>query len=362
MGIRISTDFVHKEARTDVWRAATAPIFRADPLVAGHPLEGTLDARSLGPVMLGPTQFNAQSFTRDRRLILQQPMDLVMVHLVRSGRLSATCDGTEISLAPGEIGFFDLVRPFRTEVTPGGTIAVLIPRALLDRGGGLHGHRIGRETPLCRLLGDLLHGMAETADRFTPDEAQSVTEAALALLRQGLGGCEDLRPEAGALGRTLRARIDAYIAAHLFEETLGAERLMARFRISRAHLYRCYAPEGGVMAAIRDRRLDHVCQQLQRGGADLPETISEIGYLCGFKDATSFTRAFRRRFGQPPSAVRGTPAGGTAGPADLRSYWQQVARELAKPGSRAAPLLPISFSATPDPPAGGASETPGLLE
>jgi AraC-like DNA-binding protein len=49
-------------------------------------------------------------------------------------------------------------------------------------------------------------------------------------------------------------------------------------------------------------RLDHARQQL-RGG----RTVTEACFDCGFRNLSYFVRAFRKRYGIPPSALRSTP-------------------------------------------------------
>ncbi len=51
---------------------------------------------------------------------------------------------------------------------------------------------------------------------------------------------------------------------------------------------------------LRERRLAHAAQLLRT--TDRP--VTEIAFDCGFEDASHFTKAFRRRFGQSPSALR----------------------------------------------------------
>ncbi|MDX8356515.1 helix-turn-helix domain-containing protein [Sphingopyxis terrae] len=72
---------------------------------------------------------------------------------------------------------------------------------------------------------------------------------------------------------------------------LNREKLTRGYR----ELYRCTVPE-----ALSERRLEKARQLLSDG--DLP--VSSIGYRCGYNSNASFTRAFVRRFGLTPSAVR----------------------------------------------------------
>jgi len=52
---------------------------------------------------------------------------------------------------------------------------------------------------------------------------------------------------------------------------------------------------------LRERRLLHASQLLRT--TDLP--VTAIAFDCGFEDASHFTKAFRQRYGHPPSALRG---------------------------------------------------------
>ncbi|WP_334193956.1 GlxA family transcriptional regulator [Pararhodobacter sp.] len=97
--------------------------------------------------------------------------------------------------------------------------------------------------------------------------------AALTLMSQNLDDPLDLARVAGAQGIGLR-RLE-----QLFREGLGQ----------------------GPGAAYLELRL----QAARRMMADTAHPIQEIALRCGFADRSSFSRAFRRRFGQAPRVLRG---------------------------------------------------------
>ena len=82
---------------------------------------------------------------------------------------------------------------------------------------------------------------------------------------------------------------------------LGRERLCAVFGLSRSALYRVFGPAGGVEAVIRRQRLVAAGAVLRGRRAVDIETVAT---RFGFTDASSFSRAFRREFGYPPSMAR----------------------------------------------------------
>ncbi len=78
---------------------------------------------------------------------------------------------------------------------------------------------------------------------------------------------------------------------------------MQVFRLSRSHLYRAFASDGGVAKVIRDKRLDRAYRILVDRG-DKPVSLKEIAYRCGFHDGTQFTHAFKARFNMTPRDAR----------------------------------------------------------
>ena len=94
-------------------------------------------------------------------------------------------------------------------------------------------------------------------------------------------------------------------SARLIDSDLGArltpEVLQARLNLSRATLYRVFAPLGGVASFIRERRLVRI-HALVASGSALP--VKRLAAEFGFASGTHLTRAFRARFGYSLSALR----------------------------------------------------------
>jgi AraC-like DNA-binding protein len=78
---------------------------------------------------------------------------------------------------------------------------------------------------------------------------------------------------------------------------------MRRFQISRAHLYRVLALDGGVAGSIRNRRLDAAYREIA-SGREASRSITEIAFHFGFSNSSQFARAFRERFSVSPTEAR----------------------------------------------------------
>jgi AraC-like DNA-binding protein len=92
-----------------------------------------------------------------------------------------------------------------------------------------------------------------------------------------------------------------YIDSHL-GEPMSYESLAKMFYFSPYYFHRMFSAIVGesIAAYIRDRRFMRACEQLASTG----EAIINIGFDCGYDSAQSFSRAFRSKYGLPPSEYR----------------------------------------------------------
>ena len=99
----LSTDMVEPDLRSDLWREISRPFFEttAHPDDRGAVLEGSIRSLALGALLIGPTSFNQQQYSRDRRTILQGGLDQYFVQLFVAGTLEADCEGEARSVGPG---------------------------------------------------------------------------------------------------------------------------------------------------------------------------------------------------------------------------------------------------------------------
>ena len=97
-------------------------------------------------------------------------------------------------------------------------------------------------------------------------------------------------------------RLDQHIAANLHEAEFGIEALAKCMHADRTQLFRKCKELLGQSPSdyLRDARLAHAHRLLMEDAGN----ISEIAYASGFDSLSSFTRAFKTRYGEPPSQVR----------------------------------------------------------
>lgn len=303
-GVFLSTDQVEPELRTEVWREITRSVFETTPTPdsTDATLEGSLGSLAVGSLLIGPTSFNDQLYRRGRRLIVETSLDSYMVQLFVSGALEGDCDGRSISVGPGDVCVFDLARPFTTRVSRGTTITVMLPRQATDRvnaGVALHGTVLKAGLPVTRLVSEFVVSLSQVGPELDPTDVAAIEDAAVTLLASSLAHHAPV-PDP-VLSQVMRRRVLEFIDANLADPKLGPTTLVQRFRVSRAHLYRMFAAEGGLASVIRDRRLDAAFRALSRSAS---HSITELAFAFGFSSSGQFLKAFKARFAVTPSDVR----------------------------------------------------------
>lgn len=311
-----STSNFEDDQRFEAWRCFL-PLYTILP----HPeklrtaFEGRVTSCTIDRIGAGVTTFSRQRYIRSRQRISADGQDHFIIQWFAAGGLRATMeDGREVLAGAGDIWVHDLARVKTVITEESRTVSILLPRReLLQMTGAaeLDGCVLRHESPLGALLRQHLLTLARVMRRMPADEAPMAALGTIALA----AAC--LRPEARTMNAAretiavaLFEQVKDYIDANLVSPELTPEGLCGVFRISRANLYRLFAPLGGVSGYIRQRRLEHA-ESLLRDPANACRTIADIAYSCGFASEAHFSRVFRAAFGLPPREIRG------AGP-DLR--------------------------------------------
>ncbi|WP_174991119.1 MULTISPECIES: helix-turn-helix domain-containing protein [Pandoraea] len=306
--IVFSTSRFPEHLRNHVWRDAISPLFEFTP-VDGTQVEGRLWLSRVGELLIGKSTLSAQRYERSRRLVLSSGLDLYIVSLFVSGGLVGDCDGVSVSVRAGDILVLDLSRVARMQVDPGSTATIFLPRQKIDKaipGRDLHGAVLDAAIPIVRLLVSLINGMVDEAPALAGEAAAATEASLLALFADAVANrpSVNLESDDSVVSRVLRRGVLDYIDANLTSPELRPELIIEKFRVSRAHLYRIFASDGGVASVIRDRRLDVAYRALVLGGGSLDQSITRVAYELAFSGSNHFLRAFRARFGITPSEAR----------------------------------------------------------
>lgn len=298
--------------RAEAWRCTFSPMFEATPRVAAQDLRGGLDAYHLGQIMIGGAQFPEHRFLRDRAWVSRSSVDHYFLQLYVSGGYSGALGRHAVTLRPGDVEVLHLGQTFDTTALASRTLAIMMPKDLLDDRIGsathLHGTILKRESGAGALMSDYLRFLGRLMPKMTMADAPMIVEGCVATVAAALRPTADnMNAAAPQVGAVLIDRILRHVEANLRDPALEAGRLCAQFRISRSYLYRLMEPFGGIASYIRGRRLRAAMTMLRNSRAR-GRRICDVAFASGFTDEKTFGRAFRAEFAMTPSEARAAPA------------------------------------------------------
>ena len=286
------------------------PVFSMRTHAPDGPPDVGLSAYNAGVMVIGRAHMRGATFDyqRDRAKIARSGLDAVMIQIITQGEDVRLHGDEAYRTRPGDICIDDLTRPFATRTQECENISIILPRTAL----GLDSLQLDRIHGLTltanSLAAQLVQAQASAIlDRFAASPADEVATAARATALMIGGLAEPLvnRREADeAIAVAMLHRVQRHIQAHLARPDLSPEGIARAVGLSRASLYRIFAPLGGVSAYIRRQRLGRVFADLRHPRLH-SKSIAEIAYGWGFSDWSSFSRAFKAAFDMTPSEARG---------------------------------------------------------
>jgi AraC-like DNA-binding protein len=175
----------------------------------------------------------------------------------------------------------DLAQTLDTRATAFENLTLIVPRPMLAgrmaQPEALHGLVLPRDSAMASLLAHHFEALFGHAPRMTFDECHAVADGSVALIVACLRGELERRDAASSGPAALSLiRIRQHIESRLSHPDLSAESVASHFGLSRASLYRLFAPLGGVAEYIRSRRLHRAFFDLAVPGAQGPR-VSEGG-------------------------------------------------------------------------------------
>lgn len=250
-----------------------------------------------GPVRVERTEELARHSEHDDLLLSLQLRSAGTVH--QHGRTA--------HLTPGSAALYETNRPYVLDQPhPGQDLLVLrVPRRQLDLDNrtvhDLLGRTIDATVPGMSAFAGYAQGLTEEHSPLAPAvraDLAGFSAELLAMALRSFAGQQSIVRDADHL---LLEDLTAHIRTHFADPALSVEQLAAAHHVSVRKLHALFASIDSTPGTyLRRARLDHSVGLLGHRSAT-GQTIATIARRSGFRDASSFTRAFTRAFGLPPT-------------------------------------------------------------
>ncbi|NEW40942.1 AraC family transcriptional regulator [Nocardia cyriacigeorgica] len=245
-------------------------------------------------------------YTRGAKHVRADPDDDYRLVVPLTGRFNVRYDDGAGSLAPGMSSLVTINRPMAFSASSGSHgLIMTIPRREIQ-------HRLNRADPpagpmdlttgLGRVAKDMMTGLYAEASVLTAAQFDAVAERVVDLLcMQILGDAPYTASHLGEVESTIRH----YIRRHVENPDLTSAIIARGLGWSVRQVQLALQHAGTTpRELIREERLQIAHSRL-RSPAYRGMSVTDIALGLGFGSVSSFSTAFRQRFGTTPSSVRG---------------------------------------------------------
>jgi AraC family transcriptional activator of tynA and feaB len=278
--------------------------------LAQRPFDGRLASRTVGSGRFVNFRSASHRISRTARQVRRSHAHFMVslqckgVSHIEQARGSAT-------LRPGEIAVVDSGHPFEIAFpTSIERRLVLLPRELLERkragSAAARGPlRIAVNSATAQLARNAILHLTDTDAVWAEADCDEMLDVLSRLLLAALDAqrYDSALPAPPALRPQLE-RIKALMRKEAGDPTLRPATIAGRFGISVRTLHRLFQGNGETFSRfLIDERLAQAHAAIRGGAADAL-SLTALAMSCGFNDAAHFSRAYRARYGEPPSETR----------------------------------------------------------
>ena len=289
--------------RLAAFRRVTSAVYEVQPKGRPEDFRVTGYGYRVGSLLFNEAIFSPARFSRTNEHTSRAGSDFLVLQMQLRGTERLEMAFGNARLFPGNIYLRDWSHSFESDATGMHLHSLVIPRHLISRAGSVTAMSPLLTWPVAEPEGGLLfHLWFELIRRLPNIELRQAVSLGSAFL----GFIEGLLADATELGGAGSLRSMENFLRMRLRENISVADICRHFHVSRASVYRYFAPHGGVRGFIDRERLNRVRMELLHSDATAV-TVAEIAASWGFHEASAFSRRFRRQFGETPSEVLRRP-------------------------------------------------------
>jgi len=308
----VSTDKVCERDRVPFFRDELARILNLEmtPLSEGPP-QFVMNHIAAGPIGFNLMEGTPSRYLRTRRHLADCDENFTF-GIFTSGFETFSQNGRESRVETGEAFLLANAMPEDALIPVHATVTVLSVdgpalRALVRHPERMAGEHFTADRPGLALLKGYLRAFSTTVDTLSPDLVGSFGQHVLDLIAAMLetSGNATAAAEAGGIRAARLSAVLAAIAERATDPEFGVESVAAELAVTARYVQRLLEETGTTFSEhLAAARLGRAWDLLTDPDS-VDQKVAAIAFDCGFRDLTTFNRAFRRRFGESPTAVRG---------------------------------------------------------
>ncbi len=289
------------------WRTGISHYFRSVPLVdPRRPTKAPeVHIYNAGDFHFYDTKLSQQQYVRDSAWLRRNDdSDPVALQLFLRGTNHVENAGRAFVMRSDAISSVNLGYEVHSSCTDAEVLTLALPRmtvaAHLPALHEANGLMFSLDTTAGMLLADFMQSLRTTLPKAPAADAPLLSQSLFGLLQVLVanGDPHSIDARDGTLTALRR-----HIEMNLGDPELGVTSICAKYRMSRATLYRLFQDKGGVRGYILRRRL-MACFVALTSEAQMRRGIFDIALDFGFTSPSHFTTRFRDEFGMTPSEVR----------------------------------------------------------
>lgn len=240
-----------------------------------------------------------QRVERRREDISARPCDAAFVNIQISGTSVVRQRGIETKLPPGSLALLDARQPFEMRFEGAfQQLCLHVPMAWLEERSFDPARAIARPVDCARLVAPWLPDALDEEERTDALTSQVDHLLDRLWLHYEEGAADTLADQHLSL-------IQLHVAENCANADLDPSAVAERFRLSVRYVHKLFARSGISFGQfLLQCRLDRGLRALHEHPR---QPIADVAKSAGFKSPSHFSRCFRRRYGQMPSAIRDLP-------------------------------------------------------
>lgn len=301
-----STGWVAENEQLDYWNEHVCQEFVHLKCASNNDrqaFQGNIYTATCGDLQFAEIRSEAQRVSRDSSQVRRYLDDHFYLNLQLAGKSYNVQHSSSSILSPGDLVLLDTTRPFTMDFHGDfAQLSIMLPRQslidLLPEAEDMVGQKLSSAS--AKISAELLLSIARSAGKLNPAEADMVSTQAISLLANTYR-VSDMNPLSHNVGPLKQVKFFLY--EHLSDADLTLQSIAAAHQMSVRTLQRLFSNEThSVTEYLLHVRLKHAYRLLSN--SNNRQSILDIAYASGFKNASHFSRVFKQEYGQTPMEVR----------------------------------------------------------